>query len=246
MNRWAVFLDLEGTSKVFPKNGRQLYVPFDASLDALCRIGKNVYPESPYRLFAHQVGGDGLIIVSEFSEGKPEVPISIAVLLMQTFLKMGAVAKGGISEGTYGDYQGCFPSLEKYKISHCTFGIGRGILTIFPTMGTALINSHKYASCPPCGCRLAIDTALINSIPDGVVTYEYAKEKDKIIIIDWIHTQTKKMKEIKKLAGLCLPTTEQLEGMLINYIEKTGELKNTEWGINSLHFNGCCKKSGRR
>jgi hypothetical protein len=234
-----VFLDLEGISKVFPENELQLYVPFDASLDALCRIGVNAYPESPYRLYAHQIGGDGLIIVSEFCEGKPEVPISIAVLLMQTLLKMGAVAKGGISEGTYGDYQGCFPSLEKYeKISNCTFGIGRGgKLTIFSTMGTALINSHNYASRQPRGCRLAIDTALIESIPNGVVTYEYAAD---IIIIDWIHTQTKTMEKIKDLAGLCLPTAEQMEGMLISYIERTDELKNTEWGINSLHFNGCC------
>jgi len=79
MNRWAVFLDIEGISKIFPENELRLYVPFDAMLDALCRICVNVYPESPFRLFSHQVGGDGLIIVSEFSEGKPEVPISIAV-----------------------------------------------------------------------------------------------------------------------------------------------------------------------
>ncbi len=241
MNRWAVFLDLEGISKIFPENELRLYVPFDAALDTLCRIGMNVYPESPYRLFAHQVGGDGLIIVSEFSECKPEVPISIAVLLMQTFLKMGAVAKGGISEGTYGNYQGCFPSLKKYeKISDHTFGIGRGRLTIFSPMGTALINSHNYTSRQPRGCRLAIDTALIDSIPDGVVTYEYAADT---IIIDWIHTQTKTMEKIKDLACLCLPTARQLEDMLINYIEGTGELKNTEWGINSLHFNSCCSVS---
>jgi len=238
MNRWAVFLDLEGTSKIFPENELRLYVPFDAALDALCRIGMNVYPETPYRLFAHQVGGDGLIIVSEFLEGKAEISISIAVLLMQTILKMGAVAKGGISEGTYGDYTGCFPSLKKYEqVGDRTFALGRGRLTIFSTMGTALINSHKYTSRQPRGCRLAIDKALIDSVPDGVVTHEYEAD---LLIIDWIHTQTQTIEKIKDLAGICIPTTEKMESMLINYVESSGDLKNTEWGINSLHFNGCC------
>lgn len=83
---------------------------------------------------------------------------------------------------------------------------------------------------------MAIDTALIESAPHGVVFYEYDKDT---IIIDWIHTQTKTMEKIMNLTGICLPATNQLEVMLIDYIEGTGELKNTEWGINSLHFNGC-------
>lgn len=237
MNRLATFLDMEGISKIFPKDELRLYIPFDAVLDAVCRIGVSVYPESPNRLFAHQVGGDGLIIVTEF-DNSPEIILSITVLLMQIFLKMGAVAKGGISEGSYGDIQGCFPSLRNYKkVGDRTFSIGRGRLTTFSTMGTALINSHNYASRPPRGCRLAIDRALIKSIPGGVVGYEYESD---IIVIDWIHTQTETMEKIKDLAGLSIPETDQLEGMLMNYIERTGELKNTEWGINSLHFNGCC------
>ncbi len=238
MIRWAIFLDLEGVSKIFPENELQFYVPFDTALDAICRIGINVYPESPYRLFAHQVGGDSLIIVSEFFEGKTDISISIAVLLMQIILKMGAVAKGGISKGTYGNTTGCFPSLKKYeKVGDRTFAIGRGRLTIFSSMGTALINSHRYTTRQPRGCRLAIDMDLIDLIPDGVVAHKYAED---ILIVDWIHTQTKTIEKIKDLAGLYIPTIEDMESMLINYVEGTGDLKNTEWGINSLHFNGCC------
>ncbi len=237
MNRWAIFLDIEGVSKIYPEDSLRLHLPFDAALDALYRIGSKVYPESPNRLFCHQVGGDGLIIVSEFAEGKPEVPISIAVLLMQVLLRKGAVAKGGISEGTFFDVQGCFPSLSAYpQEGERTFRLGRGILTIFPVMGTALINSHHFASIPPCGCRLAIDNSLMESIPDGLVVNDL---DSKTSIVDWIHTKTLTMEGIISDAGLHIPNVNKLEALLVDYVRNTGELGSSEWGRNSLHYNGC-------
>src|SRR5712691_908711 len=142
MNRWAVFLDIEGVSKIFPSDEAHFFGAFDALLNVLGRIGTLVYPDTPDRLFAHQVGGDGLLIVSEFAEGTPEVPISIAIVLMQVLLINGAVAKGGISEGGFGDIQNCFPSLGALpRAGDHRFRLSGGLLTIFPVMGTALINA---------------------------------------------------------------------------------------------------------
>jgi len=56
----------------------------------------------------------------------------------------------------------------------------------------------------------------------------------------YTHTNTETMEKIKDLAGLCIPTAEKLERMLIKYVESTGDLRNGRMGINSLHFNGCC------
>ncbi len=66
MNRWAIYLDIEGTSTIYQEDKIWFYNAIDELLSAVCRIGNLVYPETPNRLFAHQAGGDGLIIVSEF------------------------------------------------------------------------------------------------------------------------------------------------------------------------------------
>jgi hypothetical protein len=237
MNRWAIFLDVEGSSKIYPRDKVRFFNAFDELLSAVCRIGKLVYPETPQRIFAHQVGGDGLIIVSEFAEGVPEIPISIAVILMQVLLVNGAVAKVGISDGDFGDVSSCFPSMQFCpRVGDRTFQLGGGRLTIFPVMGTALINAHHFATLPPRGCRLAVDQALLDTTTSGVVITH--SEKD-YVIVDWVHTRTAEMENIFAKTALRLPPAGELENILIDYVRDTGDLYKTEWGQNSLMMNGC-------
>ncbi len=240
MNRWGIFLDVEGVSKIYPSDADRFYNGFNELLSAVCLIGNLVYPETPSRLFAYQVGGDGLIIVSEYAEGKPEVPISIAVVLMQVLLANGAVAKAGISEGDLGDVVSCYPSLRSCpSAGDRIFRLGRGRLTIFPVMGTVLINSYSFATrWPPRGCRLAVDSALLDTIPSGVsVTHS----DSDLVIVDWVHTRLSVMEFILARTGLQLPPVEKLETKLVSYVQSTGDLGKTDrdWRRNSLLMNGC-------
>jgi hypothetical protein len=237
MNRWAVFLDVEGVTKIYPSNESRFFQAFDAMLEALCSIGTKAYPETPVRLFAHQVGGDGLVVVSEFSEGRPEVPISLAVLLMQVLLANGAVAKVGISEGDFADVTGCFPSIRAFpSAGDRTVQLGGGLLTLFPVMGTALINSHHFATVQPRGTRLVVDTALMERVPEGVMV---AKHDDELYVIDWIHTATPTMEQLRAKTGLGVLPINVLEWLLVRYVRGTGALAQSEWGRNSLRLNGC-------
>lgn len=68
MQRWAIYIDIEGTSKIYKHNEVQFFASVNALLDGICRIGSQVYPESPNRLFVHQAGGDGFFIISEFAQ----------------------------------------------------------------------------------------------------------------------------------------------------------------------------------
>jgi len=184
------------------------------------------------------VGGDGVVIVSEFEEGLPETPISIAVVLMQVLLVNGVVSKGGISEGDFGDVRGYFPVLREIpKAEDGPIRLDRGCFTMFPVMGTALINSHRFASQPPRGCRLAIDPMLLNTVPAGVVLSEQSSD---IAVVDWIHTHTRTMDLIFEKTGLRLPAPAELESRLISYVHSAGALGQEEWGLNSLRLN-CCK-----
>jgi len=230
-------LDVEGVSKIYPENEIKFFHSFDALLNALRIIGTNVYPKTPDRLFAHQIGGDGLLIVSEFAEGKPGVPISVAVVLMQVLMMNGAVAKGGISEGGFADVSSCFPSLRSFfHGNNKSIPLGNGLLTIFPVMGTALINAHRFAARPPRGSRLAVDVALAENLPKGIVI---SKREHDFIVIDWIHTRTQTMEMIAEKSGLKLLLPNELKSKLTAYVLSTGELGKSEWGQNSLALNGC-------
>jgi hypothetical protein len=237
LKRWAIFIDVEGTSKLYETQKSRFFHAFESMLVSLYKIGEAAFPESPDRLCVHQVGGDGVVIVSEFEEGLPEIPISIAVVLMQVLLVNDVVSKGGISEGDFGDVRGYFPVLREIpKAGDGLIRLGRGCLTMFPVMGTALINSHRFASQPPRGCRLAIDPMLLNTVPAGVVL---SKQAFDIAIVDWIHTHTLTMEWIFKKTGLRLPAPAELESRLISYVHSAGALSQEEWGLNSLQLNGC-------
>jgi hypothetical protein len=242
MERWAIYLDIEGTSKIYPKDEYRYYLSFDALLEAVIRIGRIVYSDEGNRLFAHQIGGDALLIVSNSLQGLPEIPISIAVVMMQRLLLNGAVAKGGISVGTFGNQTDCFPSLERFGPlgeDGKSLSLGAGLLTIFPVMGTALINAHRVESNPPRGTRLAIDIEALKEVPSGMVI---SKKGSDHAIIDYIHTRTQTMEDISKGAGLRLASVDELSDKLVSYIQSAGPLGQGEWGKNSLKLNGCYPK----
>jgi hypothetical protein len=231
MNRWALYLDIEGTSKIYQSQEACFYAAFDAVLAMICRLSRDVFPETPRRIFPHHVGGDGVVVVSEFAEGKPETPISIGVVLMQVLLTNGLVGKAGISEGTFADIQSCLPSARSYSDKSAG-----GLLTIFPVMGTALINAHRVATCKPRGARMAVDSAIMQVVPDGVVVSQIEKT---VLIVDWVHTWTKTIQEIVSKIDLKLLSQQDLELKLKSYVQNTGQDPDRQWKHNTLCLNGC-------
>lgn len=236
MSRLAIYLDVEGTSKIYPEDAPKFHSGFDQLLCVLFAIGTKVYPEPPQRLFAHQVGGDGLVIVSDFEEESSERFISIAVVLMQVLLVNGLVGKAGISAGSFGDIQGCIPSLRDHpRTDGGAYSLGAGLLTTLNVMGTALINSHRYAEISPRGSRLAVDPVLLAKNSPGVVLSRLGGP----VIVDWIHTRTATMELITQKAEIELPSSVELEKMLVAYVMATGPLAESDWGRSSLAMNNC-------
>ncbi len=236
MQRWAIYIDLEGTAKIYEQDEIRFFTSFNALTDCVCRIGSRAYPRTPSRLFVHQVGGDGFVIVSEFREGSPEVPLAIGVILMQSVLVAGGVAKSGISQGTFADVRACVPALRSYPAEDGRLRLGDGIMTVFPVMGTALINAHRLATGEPRGARLAVDAAMVNHMPDGVVL---AHSETDFIIVDWVHTRTRETERILSDAGIEIPSVGELQERLLAYVASTGSATNEEWKRYTLSLNGC-------
>lgn len=233
--RWAIYIDVEGSAKIYASDEARFFASMDALIDGIGRIGSLVCPEAPNRLFAHQTGGDGFVIVSEFAERSPEMPIAISVILMQMVLAAGGLAKAGVSQGAFADVRGCLQALRAYpEDRNGRIRLGRGFMTVFPVMGMALINAHRLATQNPRGARLAVDAAMLTQVPGGVVV-----SHNGLVVVDWVHTRTSVIDKIVSKAGIRLPSTSTLEELLRASVAKTGDATNENWKRNSLCLNGC-------
>ncbi|MBX9637513.1 MAG: hypothetical protein E6Q60_07385 [Nitrosomonas oligotropha] len=225
--RWAIYIDIEGFSALYPDGDGALWA-LNRLILAIHRIGKNVFPESPDRLFAHQLG-DGFLIISDFHEENLDRAASIAILLMKYITRFGVFARATIAEGDLSDITGCYPDEVMNDCDEDTFisSMGEGLMTIFPVMGAALINAVGIDKISPKGPLFTMPSAykerlsslfIIRDIPDA-----------EIITLDWIHTEFERLVEIRDKAILEYPNQKELESFVRDYITKHKNKLTSEW-----------------
>lgn len=226
--RWAIYIDIEGFSALYPERDGALWA-LNRLMFAIHRIGKNVFPESPDRLFAHQLG-DGFLITSDFHEENLDRAASITILLMKYITEFGVFARATIAEGDLSGITGCYPDEIMNDCDEGTLSsrMGEGLMTIFPVIGTVLINAvgiDKRSSKK--GPLLAMPSAyknrlsslfIIRDIPDTTIS-----------TIDWIHTEFEGLVKIRDKAKLGYPNPKELELFVRNYIIKHKHKLPTEW-----------------
>ena len=230
MERWSIYIDVEGFSEIYASDKVQALIVLGVLSKYLFRIGSKAYPREEERLYIHQLG-DGFVIVSDFPEKTLERPISIAIVLMQMILLNGGTARAGVSHGGFADVLGCYPDeIGDNLIDSHYLRIGAGIMTIFQVMGDALINSHKLVHKSPKGPCLIVDPDLINFIPKTVLSF--CKMNHSLILVDWIHSSTPIVKEIYSAIGEYMYPPNVFENLLKQYI-KSFQL-NDEWLQNAM------------
>ena len=106
--RWSIFVDLEGFSELWNRGEDQILWSLSELMHSIFLIGGHCFPDSPERLFAHQLG-DGFVIVSEFHEYSLDRCTTIAIAIMRHVAATGRLARGAIAEGSFSDIQGCYP-----------------------------------------------------------------------------------------------------------------------------------------
>lgn len=231
MERWAIHIDIEGFSATYENSAQGLY-SLQALMEGIYFIGNKWRPDPPERIFAHQLG-DGFIIVGEFGRDSVEVPIIIAIALMQRVLFSNGTAKAVIAEGDFADIQGCFPKcIRDVSTGDSCLCLGRGLMTTFPVMGTALIRAVNLAKISPAGSLLIIHESFRPRLPPEIIPV--ATGNPNLLSIDWVHTKMKSLEQIQKMADLPLLGISALEFKLKEYI-KNNDLKD-EWKNNTLRF----------
>ncbi|RJP74029.1 MAG: hypothetical protein C4532_03280 [Candidatus Abyssobacteria bacterium SURF_17] len=229
LTRWSLYIDIEGFGATY-EEGTQGLISLGALMEGIYRIGTICFPESPDRIFAHQIG-DGFILVGEFGTESLERPLSIAIALMRHVLMTGGVAKATISEGTFGDIRGCYPEeLCEALAKACgrAVRLGRGVMTIFTVMGTALINAHRLSKTPS-GSLIVIRRTDLHRLPPEIRAVEHGD----MAIVDWIHTLYPQLNRIIQQAGLHNPDIQDMERYMKRYMD--GYLKSNETSDSDEH-----------
>jgi hypothetical protein len=216
-DRWSIYIDIEGFGVLYDRETTVLEALGDL-MEGIHAIGTRVYPESPDRLFAYQTG-DGFIVVSEFGASSLEMPISIAIALLRHVAARGRFAKASLGEGELADIWGCYPrSIREARHPDDSVSLGSGFMTIFPVMGTALIDAVGVAKRSPSGCLLTLESGKRSRLPAECVIREV--EGGEVVSIDWIHSDLPLVDRLQQLAGLRSPSPEQIVAAFRRYCQQ--------------------------
>jgi hypothetical protein len=214
--RWAIYIDVEGFSALYARDDGILRALCDLA-EGIWSIGTHCFPESPDRLFAHQTG-DGFVVVSEFGATSLELPVSIAVALLRHVTGGGRFAKASIGEGAFGDILGCYPEVLRTAAgSEEGIRMGGGVMTLFPRMGTALINAVSVSKNSPSGSVLTLKAERGVSLPRNIIIRQCVHPD--IVAVDWVHSESELIKDLQVLGKLRTPLSDQIATIFEDYVQ---------------------------
>lgn len=211
--RWGIYIDIEGFGAKFDQNITSL-LPLNALMEGIFQIGVRKYSDDANRLFAHQFG-DGFVIVSCFKEETLNRPVAIAISLMRHVLASGGVAKASIAEGGFSDLKSSYPKQIVDIENDGRIQIGRGLMTIIPVMGTALINSVGLDKLSPSGSLLTIHVDDKNRISSE---YRSREIENHLLSVNWLKGEPSLVSEICSISGLNNPPEKVRVESLKKYI----------------------------
>jgi hypothetical protein len=210
-NRWAILIDIEGFSALYPSGDAALWA-LRQLMVGIHRIGDRKYTKAGERLFAHQLG-DGFLIASDFHEEYLDRPINLAIVLMRFITNFKIYSRSTIAEGGLSGITGCYDKevMDRcVKNSSSTAVMGEGLMTIFPVMGTALINSIRLDKAGPKGPLLLLDKSIESRIkgPLRVIEVPYSN----LISVDWINSENEIIHDISNSSDLDIsdPITQRI------------------------------------
>jgi hypothetical protein len=213
-DRWAIYIDVEGFSALYDRETAVLDALGDL-MEGIYDIGTNCYPESPDRLFAHQTG-DGFVVVSEFGRPSLEIPVAISIALLRHVAAGGRFAKASIGEGDFADVWGCYPRRIREACSpDDSVPLGGGLMTIFPVMGTALIDAFGVAKRSPSGSLLTAAGNNRSRLPSECIVRDIGDRG--VVSVDWVHSTVPLVTNLQDRAGLRSPSSAEIEAAFRRY-----------------------------
>ena len=227
-DRWTLYIDVEGFASKWNETTMEAFRGINTLMEGIFQIGAHCYAESPDRLFAHQFG-DAFLLVSDFHEAVLDRSVLIGIALMRQLLAVGEIAKCTMDEGELSDIANCYPDAIRKRYNRGSIGIGAGLMTITPVMGTALIRTaaiQKRASGP----LFALRKALADRVSPSFGRTEISGSE--LVSMNWLRGEPPGLKELQDTAGLMRSAEETRVAQLRNYLQQSSGL-SAEWTANA-------------
>lgn len=231
-DRWAIHIDVEGFGAKW--NGTaEAFRGLNALMAAIFRIGAGAYPQPPERLFAHQFG-DGFLVVSDFHERLLHRAVLVSIALLRHVLYSGALAKATVAEGQLSDVVGCYPPDVRIQPDRNHIMLGSGVMTVFPVMGTALINSVGLSKRSSSGPLLTVAATNLERCQPDVQSHTIC---DAVTSLNWLRGEPEGLRELQVAAGLSSSTEAERMKKLEQYIVTNPGLPEP-WKKNAQRYLG--------
>lgn len=229
-DRWALHVDVEGFGTNWDDT-MEAFRGLNALMQGIFWIGDRAYREPPDRLFAHQFG-DGFLVVSDFQEAQLHRAVLVGVALLRHVLSEGATAKAAIAEGQLSDIVGCYPTEIRNQPDRDHIVLGSGIMTVFPVMGTALINTVMIDKRSPSGPLLTVDAGNRHRLPADVPT---DSADNGVISLNWLQADPPGLDDLQRTAGMVRHSKSERIAQLRAYIEANRGLPE-RWKNNAERY----------
>jgi hypothetical protein len=214
-DRWALYLDVEGFGSKWNETDMAAFRGINELMEGIFRIGSRHYVDTPSRLFAHQFG-DGFLIVSDFHEEMLDRAVLVGVALMRQLLAVGETAKCALDEGQISDIANCNPDSIRKQYNRGRIGVGAGLMTITPVMGTALIRTVNLQK------KVRGPVFLLRKVLAGRISLGFPLREvggTDLVSLNWLRGDPPALAELQEVAGLKrLNETERI-GQLSRYVE---------------------------
>lgn len=197
VDRTAMFIDVQGFGALYGSEADSLWGLSDL-MEGVYRIGRASQTVGISRLFAHHIG-DGFVLVDDGGVANVNRLVAAAIVLHQfTLIKAGHFCASAIDQGSMADVMGCYPKIVREARSHDgVLPLGEGLMTIFPVMGTAIINTNRLLKRAH-GAVVLLPEAHAASLEPGI----RATSAEGILFVDWLGSSSPTITATQTLLGI--------------------------------------------
>jgi len=218
-DHWALHVDVEGFGAKWDDT-MEAFRGLNALMQGIYWIGERAYREERDRLFAHQFG-DGFLVVSDIHEAQLHRAVLVSIALLRHVLSEGATAKAAIAEGQLSDIVGCYPEEIRKQPDRSHIIFGSGVMTVFPVMGTALINTVELDKRSPSGPLLTVDAANRHRLPAEVPAHP---ADNGVLSLNWLLADPPGLDDLQSAACMARHSKSERIAQLQAYIAANRDL----------------------
>ena len=136
---------------------------------------------------------------------------------MRSLIVQGTAVKAAISKGSLSDVRGIYAAGIRNHVKDGAARLGSGLMTLTPTLGTALSRAHKLGSALS-GSQLIVDHKAIQpaELPDWL---NWRQSNSAWSSVDWVHGSSEKLKRLCQVSKLGCPASAHVEAALLDYMQ---------------------------